>query len=316
MSSSPTRDLRDIDNRYTYFKATKSHDMEFTRFHEVSGYLGIVLSLFVAMTTLILWLSGDISGAATALIVFLAVGCFFYNTDTVSKHRKLRAALTSGDMKQLQELMPHLNDAAINAVANDPWIGTLGSGALKPEFQSPDDHTKPCPKPQELPEEPQPTHAELFSVIDDIYGEYTTMETNPLTILERPALLDITVEETARFHVTFHQVVQHYDRLSTTPLAPATASDQLLVLRLEQHWDAAVDHARRVGLNGASARDKRLAHRLVDRIMNPVSDNEREADLAQLIRILSSVVDDSTGHNLSGAGIIASDGPQRALTPP
>ena len=131
---------------------------------------------------------------------------------------------------------------------------------------------------------PQPVIEDTFSALDEhnrVIEEYLFMEMSPSTIIEAPALLDVTVPEVEAFH-------KQRD-IADIEKARDSKSEKfrIEVKKLAELWDKAQDKAYDIGLNGLNGAEKRRARSLLESVIHAV--NKNEAELAK--RNLMSLID-------------------------
>lgn len=142
------------------------------------------------------------------------------------------------------------------------------------------------------------TYGELHNIIDAVYAEYAQIESDDTVLITAPAIKDINVPATKRFHEAFYKVNNNYDAIMTQDKdKTASKEDNLIVHQLEKAWRDALFYARSIGLNGVSERDKGLARKVLERVLHPVNEHELKLDKQLLEKILKDVhYDDSDGY--------------------
>lgn len=115
-----------------------------------------------------------------------------------------------------------------------------------------------------------------------VQNAYTTAETDPRTVLERPIIRDVDYAATRNFHNALSDadaaVERHYDLDYATSAVDAA----------EAAWSTLWSTAEKIGIPGVSTADKRRAHNLLNRVLDPSVDApEREAARRKLDNIIA-----------------------------
>lgn len=133
---------------------------------------------------------------------------------------------------------------------------------------------------------PQPVIEDTFSALDEynrVNEEYMFMEMSPSTVIEAPALLDVTVPEVEAFH----------EQRSIADLAKARDSKsekfRIEVKKLAELWDKALDKAYEIGLNGLNGAEKRRARSLLESVIHSVNKNEAELAKRNLMALIDKI---------------------------
>jgi hypothetical protein len=106
-------------------------------------------------------------------------------------------------------------------------------------------------------------------------AEYAAFECDPMQVLHRPALTDVTVGSTARFVDAFAEA----QALETDALPPAehAASFVSAVDRAERAWRAAVEAADRIRLSGLSPAERGTVERVI-KLLTTARDSDSDAE--------------------------------------
>lgn len=122
--------------------------------------------------------------------------------------------------------------------------------------------------------------------------KFTELETNPMTMLTMPLILDPNVPQTAEFferQVTARQYVNDgYPRKAKNRTKAVHCVNDTI-----DAFHTAVAHAEKVGLGNLSEGAKvrlRVAKKLLERASNPVNQHEFESDIRKLRDILYQVL--------------------------
>jgi hypothetical protein len=194
---------------------------------------------------------GGVAGAALALPVAAAVGGGLW---ALLRRRRGARILTAGDL--------HLDGSNLVDYAIARRLGE------RPDVLSDDGRT-----------------ARASRRIDDIRADYGRRAADIAYRIENSALFDAAVPTTAAFEAAL---------VRCDAEAPALSPSELegLATDLEISYSVAVDHAETVGfqhLPSTARDDARRAHKAAQLADGAATDGEREAAVAQVIRILSSL---------------------------
>lgn len=133
---------------------------------------------------------------------------------------------------------------------------------------------------------------EITDVWSTVNSHYTEMETSPTTIIEAPAILDVTVPTTAAFHELFQtlrdDIEMFFAQDHPTPRYVSGTRDQ--VMELKSLWEKAVNAAYEIGLNGLSVGEKRRAQNLLRLVLDSPSDSEAASARDALNHLLDKVM--------------------------
>lgn len=121
---------------------------------------------------------------------------------------------------------------------------------------------------------------ERMAKINDVY---LTAETDPITVLERPLIRDVSYELTRNFHTALADATAALQRRTDIAYATSKVNDT------EAAWASLWSTAGTIGLPGVSPSDRRRARSLLDRILDESVDApEREAARRKIDDILNS----------------------------
>jgi hypothetical protein len=153
--------------------------------------------------------------------------------------------------------------------------------------------TAPIPAARPRPETVWERARERFS---DLRAEYAAFECDPMQVLHRPALADVSVGSTARFVDAFAEA----QALETDTFPPGEhgASYVSAVERAERAWRAAVDAADRIRLSGLSPAERATVERVI-KLLTTARDSDSDPErLAAYARARSELA------KLDRAGVI------------
>ncbi|MBC3190738.1 hypothetical protein H7X46_06660 [Pseudonocardia sp. C8] len=137
-----------------------------------------------------------------------------------------------------------------------------------------------------------------------VRGEFAAHETDPLAVLHRPALSDVSVGPTARFVDAF-AAAQALDT-DGYPGEPYGASYVRAVEQARRAWRAAVEAADRIRLSGLDPEERRTVERVV-KLLTTARDSDSEPErLAAYARARSEL------DRLDRAGVVHLPRPARA----
>ena len=130
-----------------------------------------------------------------------------------------------------------------------------------------------------------------FDAVRDEYGGY---QSDLLTVLDRPALADSSVPQTAAF-ITAYGVAQDTGRVvRRTRSAQTVPAYEAAVRDLETAWRIAREHAARVGTDAIPAPERSNVTRAVDALRLALADGgnpaERQAAYHLAIRLIERVI--------------------------
>lgn len=127
---------------------------------------------------------------------------------------------------------------------------------------------------------------------DEIIRDYMEVETSPETILEAPAILDVTVPETSKFHDDLQCARAEMDQWNVMPLDDKKNHLQdayRKVSEVRESWDAAIDNAYKIGLGRLSTTEKRRADNLLRVILREVDTEEARRAQEKLNKIINQI---------------------------
>lgn len=134
---------------------------------------------------------------------------------------------------------------------------------------------------------PEPGVRERY---DTLLTDYAGTETNPETLLDMPAILDVKVPSTAAFHEALGTAGELFDDKDEGRRTPTSREIRDAVSAAEQAWEHAVDTAMEIGLSGLGVPDTRRVHRLVDLVFSEsASTDERRVARDRLTSLLDEV---------------------------
>jgi hypothetical protein len=106
-------------------------------------------------------------------------------------------------------------------------------------------------------------------------AEYAAFECDPMQVLRRPALADVTVGSTARFVDAFAEA----QALETDSFPPAEHATSFVsaVDRAERAWRAAVDAADRIRVSGLSPTERATVERVI-KLLTTARDSDSDPE--------------------------------------
>jgi hypothetical protein len=155
--------------------------------------------------------------------------------------------------------------------------------------------------------------ATLSARFDAVREEYGRYQVDLLAVLDRPALADVSVPQTAAF-ITAYGVAQDSEHIVRGTRNPQTvATYQAAVRDLETAWRIARDYAARMGTDAIPAPERSKVTRAVDALHLALADGgnpaERQAAYRVAMRLIERVI------NVPRQAIAAIEADQRlALT--
>jgi hypothetical protein len=135
--------------------------------------------------------------------------------------------------------------------------------------------TAPIPARPAAPPRPEAAWQKARERFDALRAEYAAFECDPMAVLHRPALADVSVASTARFVDAFAEA-QALDTDAFPPAAHAT-SFVSAVDRAERAWRAAVDAADRIRLSGLSPAERGAVERVI-KLLTTARDSDNDAE--------------------------------------
>jgi hypothetical protein len=156
--------------------------------------------------------------------------------------------------------------------------------------------TAPIPARPAAPPRPEAVWTRARERFTALRAEYAAFECDPMEVLRRPALADVSVGSTARFVDAFAEA-QALETDSFPPAAHAT-SFVSAVDRAERAWRAAVDAAERIRLSGLSPAERGAVERVI-KLLTTARDSDSDPErLAAYARARSELA------KLDRAGVI------------
>jgi hypothetical protein len=156
--------------------------------------------------------------------------------------------------------------------------------------------TAPLPARPAAPPRPQVVWTKARERFTALRAEYAAFECDPMQVLHRPALADVSVASTARFVDAFAEA-QALETDSFPPAAHA-ASFVSAVDKAERAWRAAVDAADRIRLSGLSPAERGTVERVI-KLLTTARDSDSDPErLAAYARARSELA------KLDRAGVI------------
>jgi hypothetical protein len=136
--------------------------------------------------------------------------------------------------------------------------------------------------------------ATLSARFDAVREEYGGYQSDLLAVLDRPALADSSVPQTAAF-ITAYGVAQDTERVvRRTRSAQTVATFEAAVRNLETAWRIAREYAARAGTDAIPASERSKVTRAVDALRLALADGgnpaERQAGYRLAIRLIEQVV--------------------------
>jgi len=137
--------------------------------------------------------------------------------------------------------------------------------------------TAPLPRRPAAPPRPEAVWEKARDRFAALKAEYAAFECDPMEVLRRPALADVSVPSTARFVDAFAEA----QALETDAYPPAehAASFVSAVDRAERAWRAAVDAAERIRLSGLDPAERATVERVI-KLLTTARDSDSEPERA------------------------------------
>jgi len=135
--------------------------------------------------------------------------------------------------------------------------------------------TAPLPARPAAPARPEVVWARARERFSALRAEYAAFECDPMRVLHRPALTDVTVASTARFVDAFAEA----QALETESYPPGEhgASFVSAVDRAERAWRAAVEAADRIRLSGLSPAERGTVERVI-KLLTTARDSDSDPE--------------------------------------
>ncbi|WP_143517429.1 hypothetical protein [Pseudonocardia sp. MH-G8] len=135
--------------------------------------------------------------------------------------------------------------------------------------------TAPLPARPAAPPRPEAVWARARDRFSALRAEYAAFECDPMQVLHRPALADVSVPSTARFVDAFAEA----QALETDAYPPAEhgASFVSAVDRAERAWRAGVEAADRIRLSGLSPAERGAVERVI-KLLTTARDSDNDPE--------------------------------------
>ena len=135
--------------------------------------------------------------------------------------------------------------------------------------------TAPLPARPAAPPRPEVVWTKARERFAALRAEYAAFECDPMQVLRRPALADVTVGSTARFVDAFAEA----QALETDSLPPAEHATSFVsaVDRAERAWRAAVDAADRIRVSGLSPTERATVERVI-KLLTTARDSDSDPE--------------------------------------
>lgn len=135
--------------------------------------------------------------------------------------------------------------------------------------------TAPLPARPAAPPRPEAVWNRARERFTALRAEYAAFECDPMQVLHRPALTDVSVGSTARFVDAFAEA----QALETDAFPPAehAASFVSAVDRAERAWRAAVEAADRIRLSGLTPAERGTVERVI-KLLTTARDSDSDAE--------------------------------------
>ncbi|TQM14577.1 hypothetical protein [Pseudonocardia kunmingensis] len=135
--------------------------------------------------------------------------------------------------------------------------------------------TVPLPARPAAPPRPEAVWERARDRFAALRGEYAAFECDPMQVLHRPALADVSVPSTARFVDAFAEA----QALATDAYPPGEhgASFVSAVDRAERAWRAAVEAADRIRLSGLSPAERGTVERVI-KLLTTARDSDNDPE--------------------------------------
>jgi hypothetical protein len=135
--------------------------------------------------------------------------------------------------------------------------------------------TAPLPARSAAPPRPELVWAKARERFTALRAEYAAFECDPMEVLRRPALADVSVASTARFVDAFAEA----QALETDAFPPAEHATKFVsaVDKAERAWRAAVDAADRIRLSGLSPTERSTVERVI-KLLTTARDSDSDPE--------------------------------------
>ena len=164
--------------------------------------------------------------------------------------------------------------------------------------------TAPLPARPAAPPRPEAVWAKARERFTAVRAEYAAFECDPMEVLRRPALADVSVASTARFVDAFAEA----QALETESFPPAEHAKSFVsaVDRAERAWHAAAEAAERIRLSGLSPAERGTVERVI-KLLTTARDSDNDPErLAAYARARSELA------KLDRAGVLHVPSPAQA----
>jgi hypothetical protein len=135
--------------------------------------------------------------------------------------------------------------------------------------------TAPLPARPAAPPRPEAVWTKARERFTALRAEYAAFECDPMEVLHRPALADVSVASTARFVDAFAEA----QALETDSFPPAEHATSFVsaVDRAERAWRAAVEAADRIRLSGLSPTERSTVERVI-KLLTTARDSDSDPE--------------------------------------
>jgi hypothetical protein len=135
--------------------------------------------------------------------------------------------------------------------------------------------TAPIPARPAAPPRPELVWTKARERFTALRAEYAGFECDPMEVLRRPALADVSVASTARFVDAFAEA----QALETDVFPPAEHATRFVsaVDKAERAWRAAVDAAERIRLSGLSPAERSTVERVI-KLLTTARDSDSDPE--------------------------------------
>jgi hypothetical protein len=135
--------------------------------------------------------------------------------------------------------------------------------------------TAPLPARPAAPPRPEAVWTKARERFTALRAEFAAFECNPMEVLRRPALADVSVASTARFVDTFAEA----QALETDSFPPAEHATSFVaaVDRAERAWRAATEAADRIRLSGLSPTERATVERVI-KLLTTARDSDSDPE--------------------------------------
>lgn len=141
----------------------------------------------------------------------------------------------------------------------------------------------------------QPSQAELFDKIAGLQQSYYHVMTDPEIMITAPIIRDTSYDKVAAMEEAYAELTAIIPEDKETKLS--TAQYKKLHKRYtaaQSSFDAALEYAYTIGLNGISHHDRIRARVLLDKALDPSNEHEAQSAYERLVNLLSQVYTEDT----------------------